>query len=521
VKEDTRWQDATSFSFCYDNPMFKVFLLFILTTLTTLVSQPLAQASDGFSGPTYRQLRQLEGYRTVMPAQGNVNMLVIPISFSDASCETIPLGCEQTRDDLNQAFFGDPTTMRWHSVASYYHASSYGQLSIQGMVADWYTPNLTAVGLSNNRALLTGQVINPALEAFATANPSLLPTFDADSDGYLDAVYFIYSLPFNPEGAQYGDQKDVFWAFVSYQGAVSNVARPTLFHYAWSSYDFMYQDGYYQRSDNGKVEWDDNNEPIFFPWRDGQGNLQVDAHVYIHEVGHLLGLQDYYSYDQSKGDWGASGALDMMDYNVGDHNGFSKSILGWATPRVVSSPQTITLAPLATVGEVVIVKATHPNTLLDEYIMLEYYRPENLNLKDSVEPYAGRYPRMFTESGVKIYHIDARIGRWKVVQGLSTFDQYVTTLSQDAQYRHQIANTNTASRSFNPNHKLIHLLEASGVNSFRHRGFATNATLFQTGDVFPVHDSFTFNDGTTFPFLITIENMQADGVTIQIASIPV
>jgi M6 family metalloprotease-like protein len=495
--------------------MVKFLSILIVGMITSLVVTPQSHL-NGFTGATYFQARQLEGYRTAMPSTGNVNMLVIPIQFSDATCELIPEGCQTTLENIDQAFFGQPQSMRWHSVASYYHASSYGKLSISGMVTNWYTPDITAVALSNNRSLLNSQVINPAIEAFTNANPQRIRDFDADGDGYLDAVYFIYSLTFNPDGPEYGTQKDVFWAFVSYQGAVSNVNRPSLFHYAWSSYDFMYQDGYYQRSENGKVEWGEDNEPIFFPWLDALGNRTVDAHVYIHETGHLFGLQDYYTYDQSKGDWGAVGALDMMDYNVGDHHGFSKSLLGWVSPTVITTSQTIVLAPLSQQAQVLLIASQHPTTLLNEYLLVEYYRPENLNFKDSQESYAGRYPRMFSQPGIKIYHVDARLGRWLVNQGQATFDRYVTTITLENQYRHRIASTNTASRSYNPNHKLIHLLESSGVNTFRHRGFATNTTLFQTGMTFPVEANFILNSGQTFPFIISIGGFTETGATIQV-----
>ncbi|MEY3692280.1 MAG: hypothetical protein RLZZ388_451, partial [Bacillota bacterium] len=276
------------------------------------------------SGPTYRDVRIREGYATVMPTTGDVKMLVIPINFSDASCEVILEGCEQTKANIEQAFFGEGESMRWHSVSSYYQASSYDQLNIEGIVMDWYTPSITAVALSENRGLLGSQVIQPAIEFFKAQYSNEVISYDQDRDGFLDAVYFIYSLPFDPEEEIYGEDKDVFWAFVAYQGGQANLTSPTLFHYGWSSYQFMYEDGMYQRSENGKVIWDATNEPIFNPHLDLEGQRQVDAHVFIHEVGHLLGLQDYYSYDREAGDWGPAGALDMMDFNIGDHNGFSK-----------------------------------------------------------------------------------------------------------------------------------------------------------------------------------------------------
>ena len=68
----------------------------------------------------------------------------------------------------------------------------------------------------------------------------------------------------------------------------------------------------------------------------------------IHETGHALGLPDYYHAmaQMQYGAWptGIIGSDIMMD-NVGDHNGFSKWLLGWLdedqVTRVVASSEGI------------------------------------------------------------------------------------------------------------------------------------------------------------------------------------
>jgi M6 family metalloprotease-like protein len=493
--------------------LFAVHLIILVLTATANRLPTVLPTS--LPGPSYHTIRTYEGYRTRMPSEGVVNMLVIPINFSDASCQLILEGCQQTRQNIQQAFFGETEDLRWHSVASYYQESSYGKLTITGMVMDWFTPTITAVALSENRQLLNSQVIQPGIDAFKLQYPQLVRQYDADQDGYLDAVYFIYSLTYNPDDVRFGKDKGVFWAFVSYQGAQSNVTSPNLFHYGWSSYDFMYEDGYYQRSPNGKVEWDDDNEPIFFPWLNEDGSRSVDAHVFIHEVGHLLGLLDYYSYDRSLGDWGPSGALDMMDFNIGDHNGFSKSVLGWVDPTIVTQSTTITLSPLALTPQVLLVAPEPITTLMQEYILIELYTPLGLQAKDSQEPFAGRYPRMFTQAGIRLYHVDARIAEMNNQGGY----RYVTSLDP-RETRYRLAHQNTASRSLNPEYKLIHLLEASGQNTFRHQGFATNATLFQTGTTFNVTGAFLLNQGVPFGYRIHIESTSVMSAQIRIEKLP-
>ena len=63
----------------------------------------------------------------------------------------------------------------------------------------------------------------------------------------------------------------------------------------------------------------------------------LDPLVTIHETGHALGLPDYYDYEPGNGPDGGVGGLDMMDINWGDHNVFSKWLLDWLTPQVMSA----------------------------------------------------------------------------------------------------------------------------------------------------------------------------------------
>jgi M6 family metalloprotease-like protein len=461
----------------------------------------------------YRTIRTYEGYRTATPSVGDVPVLIIPVSFSDYSCDTLEKGCDGTKDDIETTFFGQPDDLRWESVRSFYHASSYGQLSLYGTVTDWYTPSITAVQLSNQSSALNSQVTLPALAWFKDTYQTTGSEFDSDNDGYLDAVYFVYSVDFNPADDVFGPQKNVFWAFVSYIGGVANVNNPGMFHYGWSSVEFMYNDGIMQRSENGKVEWDDDNEPIFLPYRDEEGELEVNAHVFIHEFGHLLGLVDYYSYDRSLGDWGPLGALDMMDFNVGDHNAYSKSVLNWIRPKVVVGEGVITLRSFTETGDALLIRPTYRGTLLDEYILVEWYTPTGLNEKDAREPYAGRYPRQFSTPGLKIYHVDARVARYELIEGQWQFTHYVTDAPSTSLVRYDMAHANTASRSLNPNYKLIHLLERSGKNTFINGGFATNATLFQPGDEF---SNYAFNGGDHSGYAMSILSYDEEGVQIRL-----
>ncbi len=470
---------------------------------------------------TYRQVRYAQGYKSATPTSGDVPILVIPVSFSDYPCSGIDGGCDVVREDIRQSFFGEAQAMRWHSVASFYETSSYGQLRFTGVVSDWFTPPITATQLLDKIQYgVTQDVLRPAIDWYRTTYDDSLEQFDADDDGFLDAVYLVYSVPAHGHEEIFVDEDRIFWAYTTYDSmAIASLSLPSPFNYGWSSYDFMYKDGWYERDEKGRLLRDDDDEPVFHPYTDTLGRLLPDAHTFIHEMGHFLGLTDYYTYDYKDGDWGAAGTLDMMDYNVGDHNAFSKSLLSWITPTIVTEPDTFTIRPLVTHGEALLIPITYRGTLLGEYLLVEYYQPTSLNQKDSIEPFAGYYPRLFTNPGIKIYHVDARIGKFVYNRGRYELSDYVEEIGvRTSQVYYGIAHSNTASRSAFPQYKLIHLLEKSGSLSFRHGHYASNTSLFYEGDAFDMNNfaTFTFNGGQAFPYNIYIDEINNEFASIRI-----
>ncbi len=137
------------------------------------------------------------------------------------------------------------------------------------------------------------------------------------------------------------------------------------------------------------------------------GDDNLDAHTYIHETGHLLGLKDYYStlspYDSPLG------CVDMMDNNIGDHSAFTKFSLGWSKPIVVKEEKTITLPSFEESGDFILLTNDNFNgTPFDEYFTIEYITPTGLNKEDYSSPYKGNGLQGYSKGGVRISHIDNR-----------------------------------------------------------------------------------------------------------------
>lgn len=273
----------------------------------------------------------------------------------------------------------------------------------------------------------------------------------------------------------------------------SNILSPSASIFSWASYDFMYR---------------------------GYGSGSLDAHTYIHETGHLLGLEDYYDYDRKRA---PLGGIDMMDRNIIDHNCYSKFALDWVNPFYADHTGTVSLRPSVTSGDCLLLPSSTSwnGSAFDEYLMLELYSPTSLNASDAASQYAGSFPQAFTKPGIRIYHVDARMCLYEGGK-----KGYTDLLINDEETSTVLAHSNTASLSKNANFSLIHVIDQSGVKQNKVTTASTDETLFYEGDSF----SFLFygsqfpysnrlDDGGTLSYLITVDDINDDGAMLSITAL--
>ena len=138
--------------------------------------------------------------------------------------------------------------------------------------------------------------------------------------------------------------------------------------YLWASYEFF-------------------NEPIYTAY-DSQYNVieeeclyvKINCETIIHETGHALGLDDYYDYNDKKGPYGGLGAFVMMDTNQGDHDPFSKAILGWINPTVVyNAKYSATLRSFTDFGDAIFIMKDNEETYFTEMYVIALYTPTKAN----------------------------------------------------------------------------------------------------------------------------------------------
>lgn len=417
----------------------------------------------------------------LMNTKGDMGMLVLPIRFTD-SPDTITL--EEKTILLKNAFFGDPSTTKLESVASFYQKSSYGHFKLTGEVAPWYTldiPSYNWKAKSQNQIDASRKMTLEALNYLRNSGFDL-NKYDHNNDGYIDSIYVVYDFEYSKSSSK-GATDELFWAYVDFikenEASLNNEA-PYANAYAWSSLYFAVD-----------------------------GGRKVDSSTYIHETGHMLGLQDYYNTGaRSTGyyHYQPLGFFDLMDSNQGDHTALSKFLLNWSSPKVLKKniEGSVTLSVFSDTGDYLLIPFEGYNdNPYAEYLLLEYFAPENLNTPNGlkyqdVDKDGNNVIFEFPNAhGLKVYHVDARLGYYKkstigaaneriCFVGEEEGHGDLTDTFIDFYYTNEIKDSEISKRNV-----IYHLLESSGENTFKNGRLASNKTFWGYGDTFGID---TFQD---------------------------
>lgn len=440
----------------------------LTTTSTTTVNTYPAVDGEPFI-PSGYSLLQDELDVVGIPSMGDVKVLVFAVDFSD-----YPSSSSSTSlDDIEKAFNGDRSELTYESLQSYYDASSYGQLHISADVYGYYRAShpstyyedeydkLWATDQWGNWLYNDDEVTYPDSDIIFDIlnyydNQIDYSDYDANGDGYIDGIYIVYTHP-----VSFYSGSDLWWAYTDsyiYEGDVFDSVEP--YYFVWSGTGFF---------------------------EEGQDN--INARTIIHETGHMMGLEDYYDYYEEDiyNNSGGLGGADMMDFAVGDHDAFSKLLLGWIQPIVVQSSLTIDITPFLEEGEVVLITPQWNGTIFDEYLLISYFTPNGLNDDDP--------DYLFSTSGIVIYHISAKIG--------SGYDEN--------SYYYSIFNYNNTDTI----HKLIKIIEADMNGHIDSYTSAENTDLFQEGDILGsnVYPQYRWYSGASLGFtvdIVSITNEQAE-----------
>lgn len=432
-REDGTYQTRAEFMRSMGNDRFSDELVaqakFKLQRLT-LEAQGVDPASLGDAGlappPNWRG----------MPTTGTNKVLCLLVEFSDIVHEPA-----NTQAMIHQNIFGSGQAANapYDSLTNYYKRASYNKLTLTGNTLGWYRtayPRSQVQQTTTGRESLLKEVLN-----YYSGQGHDFSQYDNDGDGDVDLFYVIYA------GADTG-WGNFWWAYqTSFSDQNFRIDGKRL-----AKYVFQFQ-----------------NYNIANPFT---------PLVIIHETGHALGLPDYYDYDNNTGPRGGVGGLDMMDGNRGDHSCFSKWVLGWLTPTVVSAgSSTVTLRASGTSEDcVMVMPAATTAGQFGEYFMLQN-RTKTGN--DNASDWPG--------TGLMVWHIDGTLN--------ASGNDYLYNNSYTA-------------------HKMIRLMEADGLEEIEAGSGGDAADYYTAGKSFTVSSTPNSRryDGTDSK--VSITNISTAGATM-------
>lgn len=447
-----------------------------------------------------------------MPTTGNPKLLVIPIAFTNTSDFLDETQKAEIKSDLNKLAFGTNEDTGWYSISTFYEAESYGKCVIQGEVADWYNCGYSYNYVNDSDK--TSNIVKAAVNDWKAKNPTKAKEFDSDGNGFIDGVLAVYGCPNYKNTAALGGRivSENMWAYTSWLEEAGSAADPTANIFIWASYDFM---------DTDTSE-----------------GLLIDGHTYIHEMGHVLGLDDYYDYAESEQVW--AGGFSMQDYNVGGHDPYSVLVYGWADPYVPTSSASITLKPFESSGDVILLSPDFSsNSAFDEYILVELYSPTGVNARDSQYQYASKYPMGPDKAGIRIWHVDSRLLKLteSTRRGRPVTSYTITNTIDPDEGSYLVGCTNTTYLQGDPkgtnkycslvnelrNFKLLELIRKGDYLGTKTEEYLSSNYLFKAGDTFSLKqysgyfsNGTKFNDGRKFNWSIRIDSVSSTEATISV-----
>ncbi|NIM17928.1 MAG: M6 family metalloprotease domain-containing protein [Candidatus Aminicenantes bacterium] len=399
---------------------------------------PIMPNKDNINLEPVEPLSLFPGSLPGLPATGKVKILTLLVSFADYPNQF-------PGDYINDRLYGNPSAgYPYESLRNYYLRSSYNQLEIEGDVLGWYQTPYPRADVAPNDADYTGgntvkreNLIKEVLTYYDNQGHDF-SQYDNNGNGIIDYFIVVWTGP-------RGEWIDFWWAY----------------HVYFTDWNFKL---------DGKVlgdySWQSEKE-------DNRAASGLSVSTIIHETGHALGLPDYYDYDEDVGPSGGIGHLGMMDSTEGDHNCFSKFLLGWIDPMVFTSGlQTISFAPSGTTPDAAIVMPGFD--LQNPYA--EFFMIQN------------RYPlgndTDFTYPGLVIWHVDARLN--------------------DRGTNFEYDNSYTV-------HKLLRVMEADGLEEIETMLARFDAGDFYTpGTVFGPISSPSSAKYSGHPTAIQVDQIQLD-----------
>ncbi|MCL2521998.1 MAG: hypothetical protein FWE36_03965 [Erysipelotrichales bacterium] len=293
--------------------MKKLFLLLGILSISMIL---LVTVEASEMPKSFQELHNSNG-NYVMPSEGQVRGLVIPMLFEERSEEYT----SQMIETLNN-LFNNRNAYNNLSVSQFYDKSSRGKLNLSFEI---YNPfQLSRSYLDYERTVLN-RGSSLMVQEFLNATELDLADFDANNNGYVDALYIIYDRAF--------ERDHPFWEAFTKEYAFSQNSPTKINNFVFMSYQFF---------------------------------IEYGASYAIRETGRLLGVN---AFERLRGE-------DIMDGLYGDHNPLNKLLLGWVEPIVCYRSCDLNLKSFQDGDLILVTDKQNFNInydLFSEFILIDYF----------------------------------------------------------------------------------------------------------------------------------------------------
>lgn len=329
---------------------------------------------------------------STMPSVGNVRSLAIFVDFPNRTFEN---ACP--KEILREEIFGKGenglSSFPYESLSAWYSRASYGNLTLEGDVYFYTCKEPIENYLGENHEKIVMEVLE-ALDGEIDYT-----RYDSDKNGAFDQLTFTIPVLGDP----------VLSAF-------------------WYSATFSWYENAAFRVDGIGID-----QYVGLDISPTESNLSYFISSLAHEIGHCMGLPDYYKYESE--DWegfhGDAGFA-CLDDALGDFCAFSKLLYGWfregeAQVYEGEGEKEFTLYSLSERASCLILPIEGEFRYFSEYFLVEYITPTQNN--SILEGYAA------ITQGVRIFHILAETARmdWGTVE--LKYNNYSRFYQGDDKYR--------------------------------------------------------------------------------------
>ena len=316
-----------------------------------------------------------------MPCVGEAHVLMVAVSFPDAQHDF-------SADELQKQCFGpeNPESPYYpqESISAFYSRASYGRLNLIGKVYSYTAKYEIDAYMQTDPRKVDYHTRDNLLDEVLEALDSVVDykDYDLDKNGILDSVVIV--LPKEAKGRDANDDGTEDWVPCS---------------------------GYYY----GSAKHDGvTPAKMCIGARDPIYPADFNS-TWIHELGHAMGLPDYYQHlnannqNDYQGLTGSTG-WEMMDDADGDFSSFSKLMYGWFKGNEVQiytgGTQTYELKSMQDTPNCVLIPRGGFNGFYSEYFLVEFNTPTGNYTGGFV---ANNRHILFQHGGVRVMHCNAEL----------------------------------------------------------------------------------------------------------------